>query len=274
MYKARQGRGYPANFPSLLAHFKCETCAVTLGARSYRTSKLVKNKGYHTKRQQESEVIPDISLHAICLARASKPKKKRRKPKKAKEPVIAAPALDAAPLLVAGVAPRLVHPPQHRMHIDYAHSITLGRNKEQYYLMIVIDSIDFTWAQSSPNRSEHEDLIHDFITLTGIKLGHVRADGAGELHAAPLFRRIAQGIILSSKRYQHTHIASMLELKVPFASARTRYARFCGVPICLAVFGLMRYFIGVAPMPTGPMPVVIPRGKSSTNWGLTPSVTI
>ena len=140
--------------------------------------------------------------------------------------------------------------------------------------MIVIDGIDFTWAQSSPNRSEHEDLIHDFITLTGIKLGHVRADGAGELHAAPLFRRIAQGIILSSKRYQHTHIASMLELKVPFASARTRYARFCGVPICLAVFGLMRYFIGVAPMPTGPMPVVIPRGKSSTNWGLTPSVTI
>ncbi len=67
---------------------------------------------------------------------------------------------------------------------------------------------------------------------------------------------------------------SMLELKVPFASARTRYARFCGVQICLAVFGLMRYFIGVAPMPTGPMPVVILRGKSSTNWDLTPSVTI
>ena len=148
-----------ANFPSLLAHFKCETCAVTLGARTYRTSKRVKDKGYHTQRQQESEVIPtstttcsplecpccapsdreppDISRHAICLARASKPKKKRRKPKKAKEPVIAAPALDAAPLLVAGVAPRLVHPPQHRMHIDYAHSITLGRNKEQYHLMIV-----------------------------------------------------------------------------------------------------------------------------------------
>jgi hypothetical protein len=67
MYKARQGRGYPANFPSLLAHFKCETCAVTLGARTYRTSKRVKEKGYHTKRQQESEVIPDISRHAICF---------------------------------------------------------------------------------------------------------------------------------------------------------------------------------------------------------------
>jgi len=36
----------------------------------------------------------------------------------------------------------------------------------------------------------------------------------------------------------------MLELKVPFAFVRTRYARFCGVRICPAGFGLMRYFIG------------------------------
>jgi hypothetical protein len=57
MYKAREGRGNPANFPSLLAHFKCETCAVTLCAHTYRTSKRVQDKGYHTKRQQESEVI-------------------------------------------------------------------------------------------------------------------------------------------------------------------------------------------------------------------------
>jgi len=74
------------------------------------------------------------------------------------------------------------------MHIDYAHSITLGRNKEQYYLMIVIDSIDFTWAQSSPNRPEPEDLIHDFITLTGIKVGSVRADGAGEFARSSTFK--------------------------------------------------------------------------------------
>ena len=116
------------------------------------------------------------------MARASQPKKNRRKSKKAKGTVIAAPAEASDPPVVA-VAPRLVHPPQHRMHIDYAHSITLGRNKELYYLMIVIDSIDFTWAQPSPNRSEPEDLIHDFMTLTGIKVG-----------------RIAKGIILSSER--------------------------------------------------------------------------
>ena len=144
---------------------------------AYRTRAI-----YHTKRQQESEVIliststcsplkcaycapsewglPDTSRQATCLALAGQPKKKRRKSKKAKGTVIAVPAPAAAPPLVAVVAPRLVHPPQHRMPIDYAHSITLGRNKELYYLMIVIDSIDFTWAQPSPNRSEPEDLIH------------------------------------------------------------------------------------------------------------------
>jgi hypothetical protein len=61
---------------------------------------------------------------------------------------------------------------------------------------------------------------------------------------------------------------------VPFAFVRTRYARFCGVQICPAGVGLMRYFTGVALMPTGPTSAVIPRGKSSTNWGLTPSVMI
>jgi len=115
----------PAHFPSLLAHFKCETCAVTLGARDYRTSKHVQDKGYHTKRQQESEVIltstttcsplkcpccapseaglQDTSRQATCLARASQPKKKRRKSKKAKGTVIAAPAAAAAPPLMAVV---------------------------------------------------------------------------------------------------------------------------------------------------------------------------
>ncbi len=116
----------PEHFPSLLAHFKCETCTVTLGARDYRTSKHVQDKGYHTKRQQESEVIltstttcsplkcpccapvsearlQDTSRQATCLARASQPKKKRRKSKKAKGTVIAAPAAASAPPLMAVV---------------------------------------------------------------------------------------------------------------------------------------------------------------------------
>ena len=167
MYKSREGRWYPANFPSLLAHFKCETCAITRGARTYRTSKRVQEKGYHTKHKQDSEDIlalmtacsplecpdcdpsegglQDISRQSTSLARASQPKKeKRRKSTKAKGAVIAAPTETAASDMAAVAPPRLVHPPQHRMHIDYAHSIMHGHNKELYYSMIVINSIDFT----------------------------------------------------------------------------------------------------------------------------------
>jgi hypothetical protein len=93
------------------------------------------------------------------------------------------------------------------MHIDYAHRITLGRNKDLYYLMIVIDSIDFTWAQPSPNRSEPEDLIHDFMTLTGIKVGHIRADGAGEFARSSTFKAYCKRhniVIEEVPAYTHT----------------------------------------------------------------------
>jgi hypothetical protein len=55
------------NFPSLLAHFKCETCAITRGARTYRTSKRVQEKGYHTKQKQDSEDILDILRHSHAV---------------------------------------------------------------------------------------------------------------------------------------------------------------------------------------------------------------
>jgi hypothetical protein len=73
--------------------------------------------------------------------------------------------------------------------------------------MIVIDSIDFTWAQSSPNPSEPEDLIHDFITLAGIKVGHVRADGAGEFARSSTFKAYCKRhniVIEEVPAYTHT----------------------------------------------------------------------
>ena len=51
IFLARQGRGFPPNFLALLDHFKCETCAVTAGARQYRQSKRVKERGYHKGKQ-------------------------------------------------------------------------------------------------------------------------------------------------------------------------------------------------------------------------------
>mgnify|MGYP003316596728 FL=1 len=83
--------------------------------------------------------------------------------------------------------PRLVHAPKHRMHIDWANSIILSRSKERYYLIMVIDSIDFTWAQPSTSRMEPEDLLHEFITMTGLNISSIRADGAGEFKKSASF---------------------------------------------------------------------------------------
>jgi hypothetical protein len=168
----------------------------------------------------------------------------------------------------------LVHPPQHRMHIDYSHSIILGRNKELYYSIIVIDRIDFTWAQPSPNRFESEDLIHDFMTLTGFKVGHIHADGAGEFACSATFKAYCRRhniVIQEVQAYTHPFNA---RAEGAIRICKDKVRAFCGVRICPAGFGLMRYFIGVALKPTGPTPAVIPRGKSLTNWGLTPSVMI
>jgi hypothetical protein len=78
------------------------------------------------------------------------------------------------------------------MHIEFANSIMLGRMKERYYLIIVVDSIDFTWAQTSTTRSESEDLLHEFITMTGIRISSIRMDGAGEFRKSASFTAYCQ----------------------------------------------------------------------------------
>jgi hypothetical protein len=75
-------------------------------------------------------------------------------------------------------------------------------------LIIVIDSIDFTWSPNRcHNRSEPADLIHDFMTLTGIKVGHIRADGAGEFARSATFRAYCRKhniVIEEVPAYTHT----------------------------------------------------------------------
>jgi hypothetical protein len=191
IFKARKGKGFPPNFLALLDHFKCETCAVTAGARRYRQSKRVKQKGYHRQTAEKTGAQPTTSTsctccaeetccadaHAKCFAHAV-----RDAPANQRNDTLDGP--DAA----AARPPRLVHAPRNRMHIDFANSITIGRSKERYYLILVIDGIDFTWAQPSTSRSEPEDLIHEFLTMTGLKISHIRADGAGEFARSANFQ--------------------------------------------------------------------------------------
>jgi hypothetical protein len=153
------------------------------------------------------------------------------------------------------------------MHIDYAHSITLGRNQELYYLMIVIDSIDFTWAQPSPKRSEPEDLIHEFMTLTGIKVGHIRADEAGELARSSIFKAYCKRhniVIEEVPAYTHT-LNARVEGAIRICKDKVRaFLRRANMPRRFWPDVLLHWSFALTP--TGPTPAVIPRGKSSTNW--------
>jgi hypothetical protein len=112
------------------------------------------------------------------------------------------------------------------------------------------------------------------MTLTGIKVGHIRADGAGELARSSTFKAYCKRhniVIEEVPAYTHTFNA---RVEGAIRICKDKLRAFLRRANWLAVFGLMRYFIGVALTSTGPTPAVIPRGKSSTNWGLTPSVMI
>ncbi len=48
------------------------------------------------------------------------------------------------------------------VHIDHTHSISVGRLGGKYYLMIVIDGVDFVWSQTCQVRTNPEDLFKNF----------------------------------------------------------------------------------------------------------------
>jgi len=47
-------------------------------------------------------------------------------------------------------------PALRRLHIDYAHSISIGMHKEKYFLLRTLDGIDFTYCSATVDRMEPE----------------------------------------------------------------------------------------------------------------------
>jgi hypothetical protein len=72
-------------------------------------------------------------------------------------------------------------------HIDHVHSISIGRLGEKYYLMIVIDGIDFVWTQTCQVRTNPEDLLHEFLTMSRLKISTIRFDDASEFGKSSSF---------------------------------------------------------------------------------------
>jgi hypothetical protein len=79
-------------------------------------------------------------------------------------------------------------PALRRLHIDYAHSISIGVHKEKYFLLMTIDGIDFTFCSATVDRTEPESLIHEFMTLTRLKIDCIRYDGAAEFAKSATFK--------------------------------------------------------------------------------------
>jgi hypothetical protein len=75
-----------------------------------------------------------------------------------------------------------------RLHIDYAHSISIGVHKEKYFLLMTLDGIDFTFCSATVDRTEPESLIHEFMTLTRLKIDCIRYDCAAEFAKSATFK--------------------------------------------------------------------------------------
>eukprot|EP00961_Rhodomonas_salina_P170018 2291193-Rhodomonas_salina.1 len=62
------------------------------------------------------------------------------------------------------------------LHMDYAHSISLGYFKERYYLLLVVGKLNFMWATPTTARMEPEELLHNFLSVSNLKIGKIRTD--------------------------------------------------------------------------------------------------
>eukprot|EP00961_Rhodomonas_salina_P257591 3480831-Rhodomonas_salina.3 len=70
------------------------------------------------------------------------------------------------------------------MHIDYTHAISLGYNKpeEGYYLLIVVDGVDFIWAPSSVTK------LDAFVQESQIKIGTICIDLDAAMSSSESFK--------------------------------------------------------------------------------------
>jgi hypothetical protein len=104
-------------------------------------------------------------------------------------------------------AKKAVTSPSNGLRIDYAYSISLGFNQERYYLIMVVDGIDFIWAFASQDRSTPENMILEFLNMTDIKIGTMRFDGAKEFGKSVSFQNFCNecGIIMEPVA-EYTHV--------------------------------------------------------------------
>jgi hypothetical protein len=104
-------------------------------------------------------------------------------------------------------------PALRRLHIDYAHSISIGVHKEKYFLLMTLDGIDFTFCSATVDRTEPESLIYEFMTrtLTRLKIDCIRYDGVAEFAKSATFKAFCvNNRIAMEETTAHTHTFNAL----------------------------------------------------------------
>ena len=94
-----------------------------------------------------------------------------------------------------------------RLYIDFAHSISIGVHKERYFLLMTFHGIDFTFCSATVDRTEPDNLIHEFMTLTRLKIDCIRFDGAAEFAKSATFKAFCDNhhiAMEATAAYTHT----------------------------------------------------------------------
>jgi hypothetical protein len=73
--------------------------------------------------------------------------------------------------------------------------------------MIVIDGIDFVWPQTCQLRTNPKDLLHEFLTMSRLKISTIRFDGGSEFSKSSSFiAYCTQYDIVREPLTSYTHI--------------------------------------------------------------------
>ncbi len=149
------------------------------------------------------------------------------------------------------------------------HSISIDRLGENYYLMIVIDGIDFVCPQTCHVRTNPKEILHEFLTISRLKISTIRFDDAIEFGKSSSF-----SMILSVNFWIYIHISKMRELRGRSEFAKSTFGALSTVPTCLGESVLILCVTSVVSTLIGLMSTVCRCGKSWTAFRLTRCVTI
>eukprot|EP00961_Rhodomonas_salina_P219219 2963554-Rhodomonas_salina.1 len=89
--------------------------------------------------------------------------------------------------------------------MDYAHLIALGYANERYYLLFMAGGTNFMWAAPTKMSMEPEELLQDFMTLSGFRIGKIRVNW--EFDASSVFKVFCTRknmVLCPSVAYTHT----------------------------------------------------------------------